>query len=657
MHTLKIILFALASVILSPESRAQNIDSLKKELNQADSDSAYIKNLMNLGAAFAQVNFDSAHHYYDKARAQAESKKEYLLLAEALMNKGFVYYASANYSAALRYLLQSARLSEFMGYKSQLAEAYRMIGETTGLVTKENQKAMDYFDKSLDIYKELEDTIGLGNTYNLMGMFSEDTSEAIAFFQLSMKLHEKAHYKPGYADACHNLAGKFQELGQYDSSLAYYYKTLELDEEDGGPYNLSYTWNSIGEVLMLRGRIESALDAINQSLSFSKPGNYKSQMWFSYSTKAKIFEQSQQYDSAYFNQIMAGSIRDSMYNDNTAVTVADMETQYRTEKKELENQALEVQSEQQEQLLEQEQKVIWFLRGGILLAVGLLATILIGYRRKRRMNEQLSSINSQLNQKNEIIETKNEEIVSSISYAKRIQSAILPPDKLIAEYLPNSFVLYLPKDIVAGDFYWMETTEDHILFAAADCTGHGVPGAMVSVICNNGLNRSVREHQLYDPGSILDKTREIVIQEFEKSEEEVKDGMDISLCSLERKSGTLRWAGAYNPLWIVKGQSGELIELKADKQPIGKYRDAKPFKTHQLELSKGDRIYIFSDGFADQFGGERSKKYKSANFKRFLIRLHDQPIKHSKDLLLDELERWKGDHEQVDDICIIGVEF
>jgi serine phosphatase RsbU (regulator of sigma subunit) len=267
------------------------------------------------------------------------------------------------------------------------------------------------------------------------------------------------------------------------------------------------------------------------------------------------------------------------------------------------------------------------------------------------------------------LEEKNKEITDSIQYAKRIQSAILPPLKVVKEYLQESFILYKPKDIVAGDFYWMETIGDesrvmsnesptlktqhskHILFAAADCTGHGVPGAMVSVVCNNGLNRSVREYGLTDPGEILNKTREIVIAEFEKSEEEVKDGMDIALCSLE--GNTLKYAGANNPLWIIR--NGEIIETKADKQPIGKFEELLPYTTHIFELEKGDSIYIFSDGYVDQFGGEKGKKFKAKAFRELLLSIQDQSMDNQKTIIDEAFENWRGDLEQIDDVCVIGV--
>ena len=262
-----------------------------------------------------------------------------------------------------------------------------------------------------------------------------------------------------------------------------------------------------------------------------------------------------------------------------------------------------------------------------------------------------------LHQKNEI-EHQHQEIIDSIAYAKRIQTAILPPDNFIKQHLPQSFILYKPKDIVAGDFYWLQkitspnSSDELILFAAADCTGHGVPGAMVSVICNNGLNRSVREDKLTDPGKILNRTREIVSEEFGKSEEAVNDGMDIALCSLNKNK--LNYSGANNPLWIIRKGAVEIEEYKANKQPIGNYINSKPFDTHEIELFEGDTIYIFSDGFSDQFGGDKGKKFKASNFKKLLLSIQGKSPEEQKIVINDTFENWKGSLEQLDDVCVIG---
>ncbi|MBA2611719.1 MAG: SpoIIE family protein phosphatase [Bacteroidetes bacterium] len=274
------------------------------------------------------------------------------------------------------------------------------------------------------------------------------------------------------------------------------------------------------------------------------------------------------------------------------------------------------------------------------------------------------------------LEEKNKEILDSINYAKRLQDAILPSEKLWLSYLPNSFVFYKPKDIVAGDFYWIEKVsqkslvdsqqpEDIILFAAADCTGHGVPGALVSVVCSNALNRTVKEFNITEPGKILDKVRELVIETFEKSENEVKDGMDISLCALNIKTLQLKWAGANNPLWYLQSpleEVGEqrpgdsvMSEIKADKQPIGKYADEKPFTTHTIQLKKGDIIYVFTDGYADQFGGPKGKKFKYKQLLELLVSSKNKQLSDQKNILGSTFKNWRAALDQVDDVCIIGV--
>ena len=294
-----------------------------------------------------------------------------------------------------------------------------------------------------------------------------------------------------------------------------------------------------------------------------------------------------------------------------------------------------------------------------------------------------------------IVELKNNEILDSINYARRIQNTILPSPKLVESYLEESFIIYKPKDIVAGDFFWMETVvassndinlestsspKKKILFAAADCTGHGVPGALVSIFCNNGLNRSVKEFGLIKPSDILDKTKEIVLQEFEKNDDNVKDGMDIALCSIEKIENDdcikLEYAGANNPLWIISknnnlkcnfnkkhaaddlginNSSLYLYEISADKQPIGQHTFNTPFTHHEIYLSKGDCVYIFSDGYVDQFGGELGKKFKSSQLRKTLLSINHLNMNEQKNSLISIFNNWKSDIPQVDDVCFIGV--
>ena len=290
-----------------------------------------------------------------------------------------------------------------------------------------------------------------------------------------------------------------------------------------------------------------------------------------------------------------------------------------------------------------------------LIALGviiLMAFVLIPYTRKILREEELRKEQARIQAA--IIKEKNRDITDSINYALKIQSAILPPLTTFENLLPESFVFFKPKDIVAGDFYFLEEFEGHIYVAVADCTGHGVPGAMVSVICSNALSYVVKDSNITDPGKILDAVTDIVIEKFKSSPDGIKDGMDISLCKINVANKTVDYAGANNALYIIKN-GGEFSSIKPDKQPIGQFDHRKPFSTHSLQLESCDSIYLFTDGFADQFGGTNGKKLKYKPFKNELISSNNKPLTDQL-LILDKFfEDWKGDYEQVDDVCVIGI--
>lgn len=272
-----------------------------------------------------------------------------------------------------------------------------------------------------------------------------------------------------------------------------------------------------------------------------------------------------------------------------------------------------------------------------------------------RLEEQVEQRTQQVNKQNELLSEKNKNITDSINYAKKIQDSILPSDEELKSVFPNSFILYKPKDIVAGDFYWMRKFDEKIIFAVADCTGHGVPGALVSVVCNNALNRSVKEYNLSSPEEILDKARDLIIEAFGTKKGEIKDGMDISLCTYDLKKKVIEFSGANNPLWILRKDCVEIEEIKGDKQPVGRYVDMQPFKKHRLNVDKGDQIVLFSDGYADQFGGKKGKKYKYKQLKSLMLDLRNRPLTMQGNMLNDAFEKWQGGFEQVDDVCVIGI--
>ncbi len=259
-------------------------------------------------------------------------------------------------------------------------------------------------------------------------------------------------------------------------------------------------------------------------------------------------------------------------------------------------------------------------------------------------------------EKNKELDEKNKDILASIRYAKRIQDAILPPDEFVRRYLPKTFILFKPKDIVSGDFYWLHDKGHKILFAAVDCTGHGVPGAFMSIVGHNHLEQIVGIEGLTQPAAILDALNRSVSDTLRQSQtdDRIKDGMDIALCMFDRKTNEFQYAGAFNPLYWVR--NGELREIKGDKFPIGNLvaNEQKKFTNHCVQLEKGDSMYVFSDGYADQFGGPAGKKLKYSTFKKLLVESLGMNMEEQGAYLAKAMEEWKGGLEQVDDILVIG---
>lgn len=247
---------------------------------------------------------------------------------------------------------------------------------------------------------------------------------------------------------------------------------------------------------------------------------------------------------------------------------------------------------------------------------------------------------------------KEKEINDSINYARYIQESILTNPTKIKNHFEDSFILSKPKNVVSGDFYWLNEEEDRIMVAVADSTGHGVPGAMVSLVCSNALNSSVVEYGLKDPDLILNKTREIVVNSFSGGHN-MSDGMDISFCNFNKEKSKLCYAGALNPIYIIRGD--DLIELKGDRFPIGKYISNEPYTKQEVDIKKGDCIYLFSDGYFDQFGGVNSKKMKSGNFKKLLLKVSNKSMINQKEELVRYFQEWIGNVEQIDDVLVVGI--
>lgn len=548
-----------------------------------------------------------------------------------LNNIGLIFLNQQDFEEAEKYLLSSIAIDKKLGNRISISNCYHNLG-----TVKENQgkydEAIEYYTKAYYIKVEENNILEIPSTLINIGvirMNEESYHQADTCFQAAVKYSKKSNNSRDLCLAYINLGDLHFLQQEYNRAITKYFQAVDICEENNYLYFLNYAYESI-------------------SMAYKEMKNYK---------------------GAYEYANLFNEIKDSINSVESRNLMSELRTKYETENKEKEIVLLNKEKDLKNIELKNSRSILIFTVAGLAIISLFLILLFFSYKQKKRVNAEINHKNKKLEIAYSIVEEKNKEILDSITYAKRIQSAILPQPKLVKEYFPDSFILYKPKDIVAGDFYWLETvdipnSQSTVLFAAADCTGHGVPGAMVSVICNNGLNRSVHEHEIYEPGKILDKTTETVIKEFEKSTDEVNDGMDISLACLNYpktingKSNkdsipNLSWAGANNPLLLIR--DNKIIEYKPDKQPIGKYDKSKPFTTHQIKLMKDDVIYMFTDGYQDQFGGPKGKKFKPAYLRKLLLEIHQKPMdEQMKDLNLT-FEEWRGNLEQVDDVCVLGV--
>jgi len=443
---------------------------------------------------------------------------------------------------------------------------------------------------------------------------------ALENFSKSLKLNEENKDNANIADCNIKMGLVYIKQKQYKKAEESLLKGTELSKEMGAKFYLKDAYRNLSE-------LDSAL-ALSSSTSLQQRGDYA----------IKALEYYKLY-TIYRDSLDNQDMREKTIKQGISY---DFEKQKAIDKSEQEKKDALANAELKQQTFQRNAFI-----GGFVLMILLAGISYRNFKRKKKDNTII------IHQK-ELVEEKQKEILDSIEYALRIQTAILPPSKIVKQYLENSFILYKPKDIVAGDFYWMETVNDLVLFAACDCTGHGVPGAMVSVVCHNALNRAVREFGLTQPAAILDKTAEIVIENFSKSEEDIKDGMDISLCAYNPKTKTVQWAGANNPLWLL--QNGELIETKANKQPIGRNENNKPFTNHTFTLKTGEIIYLFTDGFADQFGGDTGeKKLTKKRFKDLILSVQNKSLQEQGITLDKFITEYRKGVEQIDDILVMGV--
>lgn len=615
-----------------------------------------------------QGNYAAALEQY---RASLEIQKEIgnkLGVASSYSSMATVYGDQGDYPKALECHFDALEIYEAHGTRTDVASAHNNIG----IIYMEQDKyaaALKQYAAALKVYEETGDKNFLAGTYsNIANVYGKQGLYKIALEQqtAALKIWEEIGDPMRLASSNNNLGLIHYYQGDYTAALERFFETLRIREKTGDQAGLASIHINIGNVYRSQGKVQKGKEELQKSLRLATAIGNRVFIRDSHKALAEADSALGSYASAYEHYKKYVLYRDSITNAESQAKSVQLQMQYEYGKEQAVAEAeykAELQRQEEAAMLERNRQK------GFLITVSCVGILVLVFAVLMLQRWQVTrKQKAVIEQQRDLVDEKNKEITDSIQYAKHIQSAMLPPAKLVKQYLQDSFILYKPKDIVAGDFYWMEVHDEKVFFTAADCTGHGVPGAMVSVMCSSALSQAVKELGILEPAKILDKTVDLLKERFAKSEHEVADGMDLALCCLDLKENKLHYAGANNPLliinpsrtewpenaWPFKNVSGG-AEVKADKQPVGEFASRKPYTNHTINIHEGDTFYIFSDGFADQFGGEKGKKFKYKPFKRLLLDSYDRSMEEQKEILNRTIESWRGNLEQVDDICVIGL--
>lgn len=636
----------------------------------------WAENLNVRGVAYYySADYPSALKDYFASLSYYQQKKDTANSINKKSNIALVLGEMGSYSQALKYLIDIERIIED-------ETKYVFVFSNLGLIyenLEEYEIALEYHQKALRIDSIAADTNELSIDYINVGV------QYLKMDSLNLAEHylkQGEHYARISGNNRHlglsnlNLGSLAIEKKQFRKAAEYLENCLEIANKHD--YNKLVIKAYIDYVDLLGFKLNKHKLAI-QKAEIAIQKAKKHQVVGDQSTLHKhlfsLYKNRNQLDNALYHYEMHNKIEDSLEKVNRKREFIAYELEYRFER-ELLKDSLEnakILSLKDEKLKKQQQEV---RRKNTQLSIGVLGGLafallsLLLFRRYRLTNKQKHIISGQ----NEKLEVKNKEISDSISYAQRIQNTILPTLDSNLPFVKDYFIQYIPKDVVSGDFYWIEEKNDTIYIAAADCTGHGVPGAMVSVVCSRALNVALHEENNLEVNQILNRTRTLIVEQFLSKSSNIKDGMDICLISISKAKDDnykLDFAGANNALMLISKERNSsinddfikeekngvfLYEIPADKQPVGYSFQDKPFSKSTIKISSGTRIYLLTDGFQDQFGGIRGKKYKRAQIRKIFLNNLNTPLKNQKNILDETLKDWMKNEQQVDDICTIGIE-
>jgi serine phosphatase RsbU (regulator of sigma subunit) len=644
----------------------------------------------------------------------ANKKSDILRLkAGTLGNICGIYSSQGDCPKALEYGFRALRMAEQLGYKELIMNTYGNIG-VAYLNHGDCQSALEYYFKTLKVAEELGNSVGIAATLTNIGTTYEQQKnfpKALDYCFRALAMQVKSGDKNRMALTFGNIGSIYSDLDNlsetrkdfsgsdtlYRKALEYYHKALKIEEELGDKEGIAINLGNIGTLYSFHKKYKEAETVFLRALALDDSIGSLNQIDADAYSLSELYSKMEKYQLAleYFKKHAAA--KDTLFSKESTKKNLRTAMQYDFDKKEAVTGA-EHKSEMSKQNAVAEEKsrkqtiIIWSVIAGLMLvavfAVFMAQRFRITQRQKKIIEKQRAEVTVQRNEaeklreiadsrriiaeeqrgiitqqkaevdhQKHIIEEKHKEITDSINYAERIQRSFLATRELLDGNLKEYFVFFQPKDIVSGDFYWASLLSNgNFALATADSTGHGVPGAIMSILNISCLENAVGEMKLKEPGEIFNHTRLKIIERLKKdgSPEGGKDGMDCSLICFDFKHNKFTYAAANNPVWIVRGK--EILEFAPDKMPVGKHdRDSVPFTQHTVDLQKGDVVYAITDGMPDQFGGPKGKKYLYKQLKELLISIASLPMQEQKETLASSLNNWKGNLEQVDDVCVIGI--
>lgn len=644
----------LLGVLIKLTLFSQNIDSLKSLIKPNIPDTEKCNLLIKIGRIyyFNSGQLDTSLFYLQQAKDLSKKTSSIKHQIISLLSNGMVVREKGVYEIATEDYFEALKLAEQINNSNYIANAYSGLAIVYS-VKKETSTAREYYNKVIDIYSKNNQTEKLGAINNNIGlsyMTDNNMKMALKYFLKALSIQKNNQDDIGIATASENIGLVYDNFKDYDLALNYYVQALKIWKARNDPYSIAINMGYIAFTLNNSHKYKASIDTAKKALAMAESiGALNTQRdlhGYLYDSYLKIKD----FESGLFHFKKKTELNDSLASEDKVRSFTKSELNYVFTKQQLRdslNHVLEV-SKKEEQL-KAEKTIKYYAFAAIGIFVLLLFFLQKGYKEKKEANKII------LLQK-AFVEEKQKEVIDSITYAKRIQTALLASNKLMSENLTEYFVQFKPKDIVAGDFYWGTMVENKFVFVTGDCTGHGVPGAFMSLLNISILSEVIKEKKITSPDQILNTVRSEIIAALnpEGSTEESKDGMDCVVLVIDKAANTLEYASANNSFYLVR--NGQMQIYKADKMPVGKSHDNHiPFSNHKLELKKNDIIYTFTDGYADQFGGPEGKKFKYKQLSQLILSIHSLPMSDQLNQLNEAFENWRGKLDQVDDVCIIGI--